>query len=138
MGIITSMRRQKCLYFAKDNSGRLNSNARSGYLPPVEIKCRFTLIDVVAVNRRDSTSRIEDSPKESSNSFFYPDRPMYLGDLVWFGAIKGKQPMADWIAAGLPVDGSIDPLTIDGVIEVKTCKQTPNLRNTEILNKATL
>ncbi len=138
MGIITSMRRQKCLYFAKANDGRPDSNGRITYLPPVEIKCRFTLTDALAVNRRDSTTNIEDTPKESSESFFYPDRPVYVEDVVWFGAIKGKQPMTDWVAAGYPVDGSINPLSVEGSVTVKTSKQTPNLRNTEILYKATL
>lgn len=138
MGIIRTMRRQKCLYFAKDHNGRMDSHGRAVYLPPVEIRCRFTLVDALSVNRRDSTTAIEDTPKEASESFFYPDRPVYVEDVVWFGVIKGSQPMADWVAAGLPVDGSINPLTVDGCVTVKTSKQTPNLRNTEILYKATL
>lgn len=132
MSIIKTMRRQKCLWFARANGGAPDSYGNMTYAEPVEIKCRYVIKDALAVNRRDSAQNIQDSPKQSSESYLYPDRILSPDDVVWLGTL------AEWTGAGHPTDGSISPLDVEGSIVVKTFMQLPNLRNTEILYKATL
>lgn len=120
MGIISTMRRQKAVYwpFLTDSSQRVLHTAygKQQFDLPVEIDCRW---EDVSEQYLDSQGNIR-----ISKSVVYADRLMDAGEYLMLGSLSD---VAD-----------NDPLKNPNAFEIKRFDSIPNLKNTEILLMAYL
>lgn len=120
MGIITRMRKQTAVYWARTS----DTPDRYGKYPlaePVEVACRWDDETVKFMDAK-GTERI-------SRSVVYPDRAVYPGDVLAEGTL------AAYTGAGKDI---ANPLASGVAWQVQAAKKTPNLRNTETLYTAYL
>jgi hypothetical protein len=113
MGVITRMRKQTAVYWKRTGTDRYGKET---YEDPVEIDCRWDT----------QYAAIESAVGEEMGAAdaVYPDRLVYLGDLLWRGTID------EWDALGID-----DPLLASPfpAKPVRNVQITPTFRNTENL-----
>jgi len=113
MSIISSMRRQKAVFWARQGNDKFGAPS---FQEPVEIDCRW----------EDGVAVMEDAEGTALtfNAVVYVDRPMKIGDVLRLGELE----------SGDAEDPAQDP-------EAKTIQRfrvTPNIRNSENLYRAYL
>jgi hypothetical protein len=114
MGIITKMRKQDAVYWARDGA---DGYGQPQYAPPAAVRCRW---DDTAEQLIDPTT----GAVFVSQSRVYVDRDMQPGDWLWLGLL-----------ADVPV--ATDPVASGGY-EVKRFDKIPNLKASEFLRIAIL
>lgn len=114
MSLITRMRRQKAVYWAR--SATANRFGVFTFSSPVEIECRW---DDSAQQYRD-----ENGEEALSNAVVYVDRDMKQGDRLKKGEMESDTPD--------------DPMELLDSYEIKRFDDTPNLKATESLRTAYL
>ena len=114
MSIITKMRKQTAVYWAKSG---LDSYGQLTYSTPVEISCRWedTIQEFIGTN----------GVRQLSQSVVYVDRDMYVGDILKLGELDSG------VDQDTPMDNS-------GAWEIRSFGKSPNLKNTEYLRTALL
>lgn len=113
MSIIKRMRKQKAVYWKRLSADRFG---KFSYDFPVEVECRW-----------DDTNEEFRTPKMEtrvSQSIVYPDREMFVGDMLKRGEMT--------------VETYDDPTEDPDAFEIQAFAHTPNLRNTETLFTAYL
>ena len=113
MGIITTMRRQKAVYWAAGVPDRHGERAMA---TAVEIDCRW---EDVAEEFTDANGATRISRAKVN-----PDRVCTLGGFLWEGELTNVP--------------NADPHEVEKAYEVVRFDKLPNLRNTEILYTAWL
>lgn len=114
MSLITRVRKQKALWFAKSKFP--NNEGDFDFHEPVEIACRWDDAITEIIQR--------DGSKVTSKAMVMVDRPMKAGDILVLGTID--QPLTK------------KPTGNEGGSPIIQFTATPNLRNTETLYVAYL
>lgn len=121
MGIITTMRRQRAVYWAPttspDGDVQYNEQGRIKYEAGVEIRCRWEPSNEQFI-AADGSTRL-------GSAKVYVDRDVLVGGFLRLGALA-------------TVDFLNDPLENDSVLEIRRFDKTPNLRVTEYLRTCML
>lgn len=113
MSIIRRMRKQKAIYWRRLTPDKYGTFS---YASPVEVSCRW---DDCTEEFRNAQGQLE-----ASSAVVYPDRQMYIGDILKKSEIESDTPD--------------DPREDTEIFEIKRFDVTPNLRNTENLYTAYL
>jgi len=108
MGIITTMRRQKGIYWAAGDPG---GYGQPSYSAPVEIDCRWEDVSERMVG--------PDNVEFVSRSIVYPDRVLVLNGFLKLGLVESATPAS--------------PVGVANAYPIRLLRQTPNLKNTETL-----
>jgi hypothetical protein len=113
MGVITRMKKQKAVYWKRSTADRYGADT---YEDPVEIACRWD----------GQMAAVESAVGEETSAAdaVYPDRPVFIGDLLWLGTLEA------WNALGIDNPLQAEPVPAKPVRNVQTI---PNFKNTEIL-----
>ena len=114
MGIITTMRRQKAVYWAYLS---VDTYGRPTWSAPVEIDCRWEDVNEEFLD--------EHSERQISMSKVYVDRDMKVGSVLMLGELD----------SGVDED---NPKDNDNAWEIRRFERLPNLKNTETLRTAIL
>lgn len=121
MGIITSMRRQKAVYWAPRTNPagdiQYTTQGQVKYDTGVEISCRWE-------NTKEEFIGPEGTPR-ISQAKVYVDRDVLVGGYLRLGTLAS-------------VDFADDPLENDNILEILSFTKMPNLRNTEVLRTCML
>lgn len=113
MSLITKMRKQKAIYWARST---MDQYGRFAFASPVEIDCRW-----------DDEAAQFLTPKgeeQVSRSMVYVDRDMIPGDRLQLGELASNTPD--------------DPLESHSSFEIRQFAKNPNLKATEFLRTAIL
>lgn len=113
MSLITRMRRQKAVWWARQTA---DAYGKFSYASPVEIDCRW---DDETVEFRDEQGQLQ-----YSNSTVYVDRVIGIGDMLERGELESATPS--------------NPRDSANAHEVGSYQEIPNLRATETLRVARL
>lgn len=119
MSLITTMRRQKAVYWAQ--SGKPDGYGRRSFAAPVEIDCRWVGKNRQVVNANGDV--------HVSDVTVYVDREMQMGDFL----LEGE--LSDIWDSTQEVPGTPQQYNAR---EVQEFRRTPNFRATEFLLEALL
>ena len=114
MGIITTMRRQVCVYWAFSS---FDDYGQPTWIAPVEIECRWEDVHEEFIDANEQ--------RQISKAIVYVDREMTVGSVLMLSALD----------SGVDED---NPKQNDNAYEVRRFERLPNLKNTEILRTAIL
>jgi hypothetical protein len=112
MSLITRMRKQKAVYWARNG---VDAEGRPTYAAPAEIACRWEDTQEDFVTADGKTLR--------STAVVYPENIARDGDLYSLGTVAGT---------------NADPFQVPGALEVRRFARIPNLKAKEFLHVAHL